>query len=45
MRTSRDRRSGPGEDKLVEGVGLVPSGVVQLAKLQDEWGFAYVKIE
>ena len=35
---------GLGEDKLVEGVSLVPSGVVQLAKLQDE-GFAYVKIE
>jgi hypothetical protein len=32
------------EDKLYEGVTLVPSGVVQLAKLQSE-GFAYIKIE
>lgn len=31
-------------DKLYEGVELVPSGVVQLAKLQSE-GFAYIKIE
>lgn len=30
--------------KLYEGVSLVPSGVVQLAKLQSE-GFAYIKIE
>lgn len=32
------------EKKLYEGVTLVPSGVVQLAKLQGE-GFAYIKIE
>jgi intracellular sulfur oxidation DsrE/DsrF family protein len=32
------------EDKLYDGVELVPSGVVQLAKLQGE-GFAYIKIE
>ena len=32
------------EEKLSEGVTLVPSGVVQLARLQDE-GFAYIKIE
>jgi hypothetical protein len=31
-------------DRLYEGVALVPSGVVQLAKLQNE-GFAYIKIE
>jgi len=31
-------------DRLYEGVELVPSGVVQLAKLQSE-GFAYIKIE
>ena len=30
--------------KLYEGVTLVPSGVVQIAKLQGE-GFAYIKIE
>lgn len=35
---------GLGEDKLAEGVDLVPSGVVQLATLQGE-GFAYIKIE
>lgn len=35
---------GLGEEKLYEGVTLVPSGVVQLAKLQSE-GFAYIKIE
>lgn len=35
---------GLAEDKLYEGVTLVPSGVVQLAKLQSE-GFAYIKIE
>lgn len=33
-----------GEDSLAEGVTLVPSGVVQIAALQDE-GFAYIKIE
>ena len=32
------------EDKLYDGVETVPSGVVQLAKLQSE-GFAYIKIE
>jgi len=35
---------GLAEDKLYEGVSLVPSGVVQLATLQAE-GFAYIKIE
>jgi len=30
--------------KLYEGVSLVPSGVVQIAKLQSE-GFAYIKVE
>jgi intracellular sulfur oxidation DsrE/DsrF family protein len=35
---------GLAQDKLYEGVNLVPSGVVQLAKLQGE-GFAYIKIE
>jgi len=35
---------GLAEDKLYEGVTLVPSGVVQLAKLQSK-GFAYIKIE
>ena len=32
------------EDKLHDGVDIVPSGVVQLATLQGE-GFAYIKIE
>jgi len=32
------------EDKLYEGVGIVPSGVVRIAELQRE-GFAYIKIE
>jgi intracellular sulfur oxidation DsrE/DsrF family protein len=32
------------QERLYEGVTMVPSGVVQLAKLQDE-GFAYIKIE
>ena len=31
-------------DKLHEGVALVPSGVVRIAELQSE-GFAYIKIE
>ena len=31
-------------DKLYEGVTSVPSGVVQLAKLQHD-GFAYIKVE
>jgi len=35
---------GLAKDKLYEGVILVPSGVVQVAKLQSE-GFAYLKIE
>jgi hypothetical protein len=35
---------GLAKDKLYDGVTLVPSGVVQLAKLQSE-GFAYIKIE
>ena len=35
---------GLAKDKLYEGVILVPSGVVQVAKLQSE-GFAYIKIE
>ncbi|MFA5626041.1 MAG: DsrE family protein [Thiohalomonadaceae bacterium] len=33
------------EDKLYSGVQLVPSGVAQLAGLQQEEGFAYLKIE
>lgn len=37
-------QTGLAEDKLYDGVTLVPSGVVQLAKLQSE-GFAYIKIE
>jgi intracellular sulfur oxidation DsrE/DsrF family protein len=32
------------ESKLYDGVTMVPSGVVQLARLQGE-GFAYIKIE
>ena len=35
---------GLAEDKLYDGVSRVPSGVVQLAKLQRD-GFAYIKIE
>jgi hypothetical protein len=35
---------GLAEDKLYEGVSLVPSGVVQIAQLQQD-GFAYIKIE
>jgi intracellular sulfur oxidation DsrE/DsrF family protein len=35
---------GLGEDKLYEGVSLVPSGVVRIAELQQD-GFAYIKIE
>ena len=35
---------GLAEDKLYEGVTMVPSGVVRIAELQDE-GFAYIKIE
>ena len=35
---------GLAKEKLYEGVTQVPSGVVQLAKLQRE-GFAYIKIE
>ncbi len=35
---------GLGEDKLYEGVDAVPSGVVQIAELQEQ-GFAYIKIE
>jgi len=35
---------GLAEEKLYKGVELVPSGVVQLAKLQGE-GFSYIKIE
>ncbi|OOZ50412.1 hypothetical protein BOW39_03260 [Solemya velum gill symbiont] len=31
-------------EKLYEGVDSVPSGVVQIAELQNE-GFAYIKIE
>jgi len=37
-------QTGLDPDRLYEGVELVPSGVVQLAKLQSE-GFAYIKIE
>jgi len=35
---------GLGEDKLYEGVTIVPSGVVRIAELQND-GFAYIKIE
>jgi intracellular sulfur oxidation DsrE/DsrF family protein len=35
---------GLAEDKLYDGVALVPSGVVRIAELQRE-GFAYLKIE
>jgi intracellular sulfur oxidation DsrE/DsrF family protein len=35
---------GLAEDKLYEGVTMVPSGVVRIAELQNE-GFAYIKIE
>ena len=35
---------GLSEDKLYEGVTLVPSGVARVAQLQRE-GFAYIKIE
>jgi len=35
---------GLAEDKLYEGVEMVPSGVVRIAELQGE-GFAYIKIE
>jgi intracellular sulfur oxidation DsrE/DsrF family protein len=35
---------GLAEDKLYEGVTMVPSGVVRIAELQGE-GFAYIKIE
>ena len=35
---------GLAEDKLYDGVTLVPSGVVRIAELQKE-GFAYIKIE
>jgi intracellular sulfur oxidation DsrE/DsrF family protein len=33
------------EDALYDAVDLVPSGVVRLAQLQNEEGFAYIKIE
>ena len=33
------------EDKLYDGVTLVKSGVVRIAELQQNEGFAYVKIE
>jgi hypothetical protein len=36
---------GLAEDKLYSQVELVPSGVVRLAQLQQEEGFAYIKIE
>ncbi len=37
-------QSGLAEDKLYSGVTLVPSGVVEIAKLEQE-GFSYIKIE
>ncbi len=36
---------GLAEDKLYDGVTLVKSGVVRIAELQQNEGFAYVKIE
>lgn len=36
---------GLAQDKLYEGVTLVPSGVVRIAQLQQSEGFAYIKIE
>jgi intracellular sulfur oxidation DsrE/DsrF family protein len=36
---------GLAEDKLYRQVELIPSGVVRLAQLQQEEGFAYIKIE
>ena len=33
------------EDALYDAVDLVPSGVVRIAELQNEEGFAYIKIE
>ncbi|MFN4263046.1 MAG: DsrE family protein [Thioalkalivibrionaceae bacterium] len=33
------------EDELAEFVTLVPSGVVRIAELQNDYGFAYLKIE
>ncbi len=36
---------GLAEDELMDGVDLVPSGVVRIAELQNEEGFAYLKIE
>ncbi|WP_420824461.1 DsrE family protein [Sulfurivermis fontis] len=36
---------GLAEDKLYSAVELIPSGVVRLAQLQQEEGFAYIKIE
>jgi intracellular sulfur oxidation DsrE/DsrF family protein len=38
------REIGLPEDKLIEGVTLVPSGVVRIAELQRQ-GFAYLKVE
>lgn len=36
---------GLAEDRLYSTVTLIPSGVVRLAQLQQEEGFAYIKIE
>ncbi|MEW6648062.1 MAG: DsrE family protein [Pseudomonadota bacterium] len=36
---------GLAEDRLYSAVELIPSGVVRLAQLQQEEGFAYIKIE
>lgn len=36
---------GLAEDKLYDGVTLVKSGVVRIAELQQQEGFAYIKIE
>ncbi len=36
---------GLAEDKLYGNVEMVPSGVVRIAQLQSEQGFAYIKIE
>jgi len=36
---------GLGQDKVYDAVDFVPSGVVRIAELQNEEGFAYIKIE
>nr|WP_237251835.1 DsrE family protein [Thioalkalivibrio nitratireducens] len=36
---------GLGSDEVYEAVDFIPSGVVRIAELQNEEGFAYVKVE